>query len=846
MDVAADPLGMDVEIDYQAQLQRFGLSTFRPGQQQVLDAINAGRDCLCIMPTGGGKSLCFQLPAISRDGTVLVISPLIALMKDQVDALVQLNISATYINSSLGSAEQRDRISSMAQNRYDLVYVAPERVRSRFFLEALAKTRIQLLAIDEAHCISQWGHDFRPDYARLGRMRERIGRPQTIALTATATETVRRDVMAILELREPAVFVSGFARDNLSLAVKSPAGNSDKDRMLIEFLSHVPGAGIVYCSTRKACEHVTELLHSVESRKVGIYHAGLEQAERRNVQDRFANDGVDIIVATNAFGMGIDKSDLRFVVHYNLPGSVEAYYQEAGRAGRDGKPADCCLFYSYQDKFIQEFFIENSYPSSEIVQQVYEYLCEIEADPIEITLQDLQQQLGLSIGTEGIRVCETLLEKCGALERMDSQQNLASVKIDSPLTSNVDRLPRDAKTRRRVLRGVESMIGPLREERVFFSPRWLCQQLDMKWESVQRALRELSKLDFFDYVPPFRGRAIHMLRRAAFHELEIDFDELKRRKREEYRRLESVMRFAGSRACRQMDILEYFGDASRQPCGHCDNCRGQLDVVQNSLDIGDHSGCLYAVQVALSGVARTHGRVGKTLIAQMLCGSGAKKLKQLGLSKLSTHGMLKSLGRAESVQLLDCLLAMQLISQEERQKFRPIVKVTRCGLEVMQGRDLGRALSGVPQDLQAKLNFLFRGQQPIVDQTSLAGSEKDSTVVQPVEGRPAEPRQLRVDNEEVDTGTDSHREPEPQIRRRDESHGVSAPMPEVVHSFESADVSQNRPDFYWTWQLLTAGYSVSEVSQIRKLSIREIANHLEIAEENQFEIDPDWMSAKSL
>src|SRR3954451_19926895 len=358
----------------ESNLARFKLQSFRPGQRDVIAAILAGDNCLCIMPTGGGKSLCYQLPSIAREGLTLVVSPLIALMKDQVDSLTEIGIAATCINSMLSPAEAYQRMDDMAAGRFDLVYIAPERLRSSLFLEKLREVKVQLLAVDEAHCISEWGHDFRPDYARLGRLRQKLNHPQTIALTATATPDVRRDIVAQLQLSEPKTFITGFSRPNLHFEVEQATGEQHRDQLLINFLRETPGAGIIYSATRKGCEQLVPILSATAGRRVDLYHAGLESDDRRRVQDEFMSGKTPIIVATNAFGMGIDKSDLRFVVHYNIPGTLEAYYQEAGRAGRDGLRSRCLLLFAHRDRRIQEYFIESGYPEPAIVAEVYDFL----------------------------------------------------------------------------------------------------------------------------------------------------------------------------------------------------------------------------------------------------------------------------------------------------------------------------------------------------------------------------------------------------------------------------------------------------------------------------------------
>jgi ATP-dependent DNA helicase RecQ len=349
--------------------EQFGFATFRSGQEEVIRAVLAGRDAMAVMPTGQGKSLCYQLPATLLPGLTLVISPLIALMQDQVASLKQRKIAAAAFHSGLTGHDKSRVIQDLSRKRLQLLYLAPERMQHEGFLQLLRSLWVSLLVVDEAHCISQWGHDFRPDYLKIGRLRQELTNPPCLALTATATARVQIDLCKRLSLRDPFRLVAGFRRDNLALSVRSCQSRQEKLAALERLVRETEkGTILVYCATRRAVEEVAEWLGQ-SHQSVGYYHAGLSDEERQLVHDDFRRGTTRILAATNAFGMGIDKSDVRLVVHFDIPGSVEAYYQEVGRAGRDGRPAACVLLFHERDLATQEYFIQQAAKDPEGVER---------------------------------------------------------------------------------------------------------------------------------------------------------------------------------------------------------------------------------------------------------------------------------------------------------------------------------------------------------------------------------------------------------------------------------------------------------------------------------------------
>ena len=552
---------------------RFGYPEFRPGQELAVRAVLEGRDTLVILPTGGGKSLCYQVPALLLPGLTVVVSPLISLMKDQVDALTARGLPAAFINSTLTTAQAQERFTRAARGELKLLYVAPERFDFGNTAERLREMGVALLAVDEAHCISEWGHDFRPSYLRMRRVREALGDPVTIALTATATPEVRRDIAAQLGLHEPETVITGFDRTNLHYHVVPVKGDREKDAALADVLARNDGQAIVYASTRKSVERVTEVLTRAKIPTVA-YHAGLDDSHRHEVQDAFMNEDVRAIVATNAFGMGIDKPNVRLVVHHAMPGSLEAYYQEAGRAGRDGLPSEVFLLHSFPDRFTHEFFIKGAYPERQLVEQVFERL-----------RRDADRSGLVQYGAEDLAVA--LPGKVSAREVESAMRVMAQADVIRTESESPSRVH------------VRLLATPDRIKRELGSDPMALELLRALWRIAGKQL-EMGAIVDLDALPPGMGggqgalpvlealqaRQFVIVERAgggtrltdprrALADAPIDWNGLERRRRAELSKVDAMQRYAYHTGCRRHFVLRYFGDpAARNQCAGCDNCLG--------------------------------------------------------------------------------------------------------------------------------------------------------------------------------------------------------------------------------------------------------------------------------
>ena len=388
----------------------FGLDSLRRGQDEVIDSVLSGRDTLAIMPTGAGKSLCYQLPALVLPGVTVVVSPLIALIKDQYDKLRSLGVVASQVNSAMPAAAQEDEREKIARPETEFIFTTPEQLANSDFTSELASQEIDLLVIDEVHCISQWGHDFRPAYLGLRGAAEALGRPPILALTATATEQVVQDVRDQLGLVDPNVVRTGIYRSNLQLVVRPVGSEDEKEQQTIALVSGQTGSTIVYTSTIAHAESVAQVLKSA-GRRAERYHGKLRPAERHEIQNAFMAGTLDTIVATNAFGMGIDKPDIRLVLHYDMPGSLDAYYQEAGRAGRDGEPADCVLLFRRQDQNVHNFLMAGRYPTLDAFIAVFRI---VEAANAPLSLAEIEQAAG-GVARSKVRVILSSLKDAGVI-----------------------------------------------------------------------------------------------------------------------------------------------------------------------------------------------------------------------------------------------------------------------------------------------------------------------------------------------------------------------------------------------------------------------------------------------
>ena len=674
----------------------FGFDSFRDGQLEIIEAILKFNNVLAVLPTGAGKSICYQIPALLSDNFSIVISPLIALMKDQVDALNKYKEVAAFINSTMSYSETEEVINKISIGKIKLLYLSPERIESLKFAERIKTLQPKNIFVDEAHCISEWGHNFRPSYLKIKEFITHIGIKKVSAFTATATPEVREDIISQLNFKEPQIFVRGFERDNLSLRV---IHSKRKNEKCYELLSEIKGSAIIYTSSRRKAEEAAEYLN-LKGIKCNYYHAGLTAPERRRIQDEFIQGENEIIASTNAFGMGIDKSDIRLIVNYNTPGSIESYYQEIGRAGRDGNESFCYLLHDDSDFTIQNYFISNLHPNKDLIQKIYKAICDgnrvavgsLPEKELVVDRDYISKYIGNDISSGMLHSSLKYLESSGYLRQISEFDKKDSILI----LFGKDKLRKfvESPTYQELADIIVSLLREFGSE-IFNSPikvslTYLANKFSIPEQSLVESLNILDNIGVLSFNQALNKDTILLTTpRVEVEKLLLNYKLINESYLNSQRKLEKMNEYVFAAECRFKNILNYFGEnVPDYKCGKCDNCTSAGHLKESST--------AHLSEIIIETLEEANEDLPENFLVNLLRG---EKLKES--AKLFRHfGSFKNFTAAEIKGVLAALISKgKVVKSSGKKNYLRVQNFSEKNTKISSARSKTELIQSHEEDL---------------------------------------------------------------------------------------------------------------------------------------------------